>query len=181
MKKILLFIATILIANIAAHGQAKNSSYDKGYRPNIEAGIHISSSSKFIYGITSSHGYNWGNGLYLGGLTGIMYTSEAAITRPNRIMIPLLAEIKYSFINRLASPFISLKAGCLADVTEKGIGYEILPAVGVDIWRFSINIGFDTYQCTYSYKYLDTESNTMKPSAIGVGSAGVHLGVSYTF
>ena len=43
-----------------------NVGYNRGYRADIE----LSCANKSVWGITSSHGFSFGNGLYVGGGTG---------------------------------------------------------------------------------------------------------------
>lgn len=46
-------------------------------------------------------------------------------------------------VNGKDTPFVSLKAGGYADVTNTGIRTFANPAVGVDISRFSIKVGYE--------------------------------------
>ena len=109
--------------------------YRKGYRADIE----LSWANPNHWGISTSHGRSFGNGLYVGGGAGFNAIMADKIT----YYTPVFADIKYSFINRLGSPFVSAKAGGLIDITNSGISTFINPALGVDISRFSIKIGYE--------------------------------------
>ena len=109
--------------------------YKKGYRADIE----LSWANPNHWGISTSHGRSFGNGLYAGGGAGFYAIMADDVT----FYTPVFADIKYSFINRLASPFVSAKAGGLIDITNSGIRTFINPALGVDIDRFSIKIGYE--------------------------------------
>ena len=111
--------------------------YARKYRADIE----LSWSNPNTWGITSSHGYSFGNGLYVGGGAG--FAAEWNGKDEPLYLVPVFADVKYSFINRLASPFVSLKGGAYADITNSGLRTFANPAVGVDIGRFSIKVGYE--------------------------------------
>ena len=75
--------------------------------------------------------------LYVGGGIGLYITPVEMGGYKTRYQVPIFAEIKYSFLDRLVSPFVDLKAGGFYDYTLGGTGYVIRPSIGVDIWRFS--------------------------------------------
>lgn len=109
--------------------------YRKGYRADIE----LSWANPNHWGISTSHGKSFGNGLYAGGGAGFNAIMADEVT----YYTPVFANVKYSFINRLASPFVNAKAGGLIDITNYGIRTFINPAFGVDIDRFSIKVGYE--------------------------------------
>ena len=162
-----------------------NVGYNRGYRADIE----LSWADKSVWGITSSHGFSFGNGIYVGGGAGFgaeltknpvatasvaddvidpeySYTPEADWNAS--YFVPVFADIKYSFTKTLASPFVSLKGGAVADITNKGIRTFANPAVGLDIARFSLKVGYE-YQLGF-WGHLDGEH-----------MHNIKLGVSYTF
>lgn len=162
-----------------------NVGYDRGYRADIE----LSWANKSVWGITSSHGFSFGNGLYVGGGAGFgaeliknpvaaasiadnvidpeySYTPES--NRNASYFVPVFADIKYSFTKTLAAPFVSMKGGAIADITNKGIRTFANPAVGLDIARFSLKVGYE-YQLGF-WGHLD-----------GNHMHNVKLGVAYTF
>ena len=146
-----------------------NAGYERGYRADIE----LSWAGKSVWGIASSHGFSFGNGLYVGGgagfgaeLTKQADTSESSWNAS--YFVPVFADIKYSFMKTLASPFVSLRGGAIADITNLGVRTFASPAVGLDIARFSLKVGYE-YQLG-SWGYLD-----------GKHMHNVRLGVAYTF
>ena len=97
-----------------------NVGYNRGYRADVE----LSWANKSVWGITSSHGFSFGNGLYVGGGAGFgaELTKQAYTPESNwnaSYFVPVFADIKYSFSKTLASPFVSLKGGAIADITNK--------------------------------------------------------------
>ena len=146
-----------------------NVGYDRGYRADIE----LSWANKSVWGISSSHGFSFGNGLYVGGGAGFgaELTKNTDTSESNwnaSYFVPVFADIKYSFSKRLAAPFVSLKGGAIADITNKGIRTFANPAVGLDIARFSLKVGYE-YQLGF-WGHLD-----------GKHMHNVKLGVAYTF
>ena len=146
-----------------------NVGYNRGYRADIE----LSWANKSVWGISSSHGFSFGNGLYVGGGAGFgaELTMETETPESNwnaSYFVPVFADIKYSFSKTLAAPFVSLKGGAIADITNKGIRTFANPAVGLDIARFSLKVGYE-YQLGF-WGHLD-----------GKHMHNVKLGVAYTF
>ena len=70
MKKVkALIIAAVMLVcanSVNAQSNVKNLNYDRGYRFDIE----LSCSIPTIWEFSSSHGYSFGNGLYVGGGAG---------------------------------------------------------------------------------------------------------------
>ena len=110
-----------------------NVGYKRGYRADIE----LSWADKSVWGITSSHGFSFGNGIYVGGGAGF----GAELTK---------------------------NTAAMADITNKGIRTFANPAIGLDIARFSLKVGYE-YQLGF-WGHLD-----------GKHMHNVKLGVAYTF
>ena len=131
-----------------------NEGYDRGYRADIE----LSWANKSVWGITSSHGFSFGNGLYVGGGAGFGAELFKKAKTPESnwnasYFVPVFADIKYSFTKTQVAPFVSMKGGAIADITNKGIRTFANPAIGLDIARFSIKVGYE-YQLGF-WGYLD--------------------------
>ena len=146
-----------------------NVGYERGYRADIE----LSYAGKSVWGIASSHGFSFGNGLYVGGGAGFgaELTKQADTSGSSwnaSYFVPVFADVKYSFMKTLASPFVSLRGGAIADITNLGVRTFASPAVGLDIARFSLKVGYE-YQLGF-WGYLD-----------GKHMHNVRLGVAYTF
>ena len=146
-----------------------NVGYERGYRADIE----LSWVGKSVWGIASSHGFSFGNGIYVGGGAGFgaELTKQADTSGSSwnaSYFVPVFADIKYSFMKTLASPFVSLRGGAIADITNLGVRTFVSPAVGLDLARFSLKVGYE-YQLGF-WGYLD-----------GKHMHNVRLGVAYTF
>ena len=146
-----------------------NVGNNRGYRADIE----LSWADKSVWSITSSHGFSFGNGLYVGGGAGFGAELTKQTETPESswdasYFVPVFADIKYSFTKTLASPFVSLRGGAIADITNLGVRTFASPAVGLDIARFSLKVGYE-YQLGF-WGHLD-----------GKHIHNVKLGVAYTF
>ena len=131
-RSLVLFIATLLIIVFAdsafANGKG-NALSEKGYVGNV--GMSVSASIGIGADIFTSHGYSFGNGLWMGGGTGLAFPSAYDV------FLPLYTEVKYSFMtDAKASPFLGAKVGFMTNFDDT---LTILnPAFGVDLDRFSI-------------------------------------------
>ena len=146
-----------------------NVGYSRGYRADIE----LSWTNKSVWSITSSHEFSFGNGLYVRGGAGFGAELTKQTETPESswdasYFVPVFADLKYSFTKTLASPFVSLRGGAIADITNLGVRTFASPAVGLDIARFSLKVGYE-YQLGF-WGHLD-----------GKHMHNVKLGVAYTF
>lgn len=187
MKTAKFLIAACLVAclSAAAYAQPKNSSYKKGYRADVELGTSIYSNAhpvKLGYTVSTSHGYCFGNGLYVGGGTGIFYDSSMAHSTNKKYVcsLPVFADVKYSFVDKGASPFFELKGGGYFDYTDCGTGYFVRPAIGLDAKQFSISVGID-YKWAFYRDVQYTEYVIKKVTGMSVGNTGIYVGISYNF
>lgn len=157
-----------------------NVGYRTGYRANVE----LSWDSSKCWNISSSHGYSFGNGLYIGGGIGF----SAALTKADKnakssntegayqpefkwdakYYTPMFADVKYSFTESFVTPFIDLRGGAIADISDSGASLFINPAIGVDIARFSLKVGYE-HQLGCWGSLDNTEANIVK------------LSIGYTF
>lgn len=172
MKKIValafMLLAFIYGAPLSSARPYKSMMYDRGYRADVQIGpIWYNYGPYTLYTISTSHGYSFGNGLYVGGGIGLYVMPEPVEMHGSKIryQVPIFAEIKYSFVNWLVSPFVDLKAGGFYDYTLGGTGYVIRPSIGVDIWRFSISAGWN--------------HNRIRWDNGRIGNPGWHVGLSY--
>lgn len=126
-------------------------STSRMYRRHYRADIELEWANPMFWGITSSHGFSFGNGLYVGGGAGFTADFTAKDDSEPTFLVPVFADIKYSMVDMLGSPFVSLRAGGYADVTNSGLRTFVNPAIGVDIGRFSIKVGYEYQLGFYGY------------------------------
>jgi hypothetical protein len=155
-----------------------------GYRTCYRADVELAWDSSKHWSISSSHGFSFGNGLYVGGGAGFgaaLFKMEQKAMSDNTennyqpenswnasYSVPLFAEVKYSFMRSFATPFIDLRGGAIADITDSGASLFINPAIGVDIARFSIKVGYERQSGVWG-SLDNTKANIVK------------LSIGYTF
>ena len=107
---------------------AKNTL--RGYKGFVDFGYvgDVSDYNASKVGVTTSHGYQFNNYLFLGGGVGLDYFTEL-----ESVSVPMFANFRANFINKKVTPFADLKAGySVGDVQ----GAMVTLGVGV---RFSIS------------------------------------------
>ena len=189
MKRFLTVLCAIAFSGATLLAQKSpymvNVGYERGYRADVE----LSWTKSSIWGISTSQGFSFGNGLYVGGGVGFgaeltkntlavaglsdndvdpeySYTQES--NWKAGYLVPVFADVKYSFMKTLATPFVSMKGGIVADITNVGTRTFFNPAVGLDIARFSLKVGYE-YQLGI-WRHLQ-----------GTHMHKVKLGIAYTF
>lgn len=153
---------------LAEKAQKPKYMVNVGYRRGYRADIELSSALTQQMGISSSHGFSFGNGLYVGGGAGFGAEFIPDFNAVPTYVVPVFADIKYSFNETIVTPFVSMKGGAIADITNTGLRTFANPAVGLDIARFSLRLGYE-YQLGF-WGHLD-----------GIHSHKVKIGIAYTF
>ncbi|MGI5847573.1 MAG: hypothetical protein ACOX5T_06075 [Candidatus Cryptobacteroides sp.] len=174
-----IFILFLALTSLFASAQtSSNHLYSEGYKSNVQISAMFHD-SQMISTLSTSHGYGFGNGLFVGGGTGIIYNPTYGNGVKNRIQIPIFGEVKYSFLNKKVSPFVDLKAGGLFDYSAYGVGYVLKPSVGVDFWKLSLCAGIERLSETYATQGLKEG----QPAMIGSRgeNTGFFVGLSFNF
>ena len=119
-----------IVSAFAGTSKGRGTSLsDSGYVGNV--GVSVSAGLGIGVDLFSSHGYSFGNGLWIGGGTGLAFPS------PYDLFLPLYSEVKYSFLpERNVSPFLSARLGMMTNFDDTHMIAN--PAVGVDIKRFTV-------------------------------------------
>ena len=129
----------------------EGSPYEKGYSGNV--GLSISSGALYSVGgsLTTSHGYSFGNGLWMGGGISLLWPLDEYPS------LPLFVESKYTFNLQKVKPFIACKVGIVLWEIEDPVGY-LSPSFGVeyDCWSFFV-----------SYDSLNSTINSFKTASLG--------------
>ena len=139
--------------------------YERGYR----ADIAVSTSISEQYTLSTSHGFSFGNGLYVGG--GVGFTAETFLNFEDapHYLVPLFADVKYTFLNKRVSPFVSARVGGVFNTEYKMNRMLINPMVGISVRHFTVGLG---YELQHTFKGVIENSASMH---------NVHLRVGYTF
>lgn len=165
MKKIFMTLALVL-GVLSVDAQTKDYvDYERGYR----ADIAVSTSISEQYTLSTSHGFSFGNGLYVGG--GVGFTAETFLNFEDapHYLVPLFADVKYTFLNKRVSPFVSARVGGVFNTEYKMNRMLINPMVGINVRHFTVGLG---YELQHAFKGIIENSASMN---------NVHLRVGYTF
>ncbi len=133
-----IFIITLLIV-LSVESEARTKGKTQGYSGKISASL--SADCGFINDlsgmISTSHGYRFNNGLWIGGGLGIFLPFDETPS------FPFFTELKYSGVSGKVSPYISCRIGlCLWEFAEDFYSY-ISPEIGIDISNWSIFMSYN--------------------------------------
>lgn len=170
MKKLFLCVALIVLC-LGAMAQ-DCYSYRKGYRGDVALGgvVGITKGVRNdAFSLSTTHGYSFGDGLFVGAGAGVNVLTSAEVT------IPVYLVGKYTFIDSRVSPFLDCRVGWEALVYDRdhGVAFVVSPAIGVDLGRFSLRAG---YLCEAG-RYVQASSfgvdvlSTMKLHSVSVTAA----------
>ena len=165
MKKFFMTLA-LALGILSVDAQSKDYvDYERGYR----ADIAVSTSISEQYTLSTSHGFSFGNGLYVGG--GVGFTAETFLNFEDapHYLVPLFADVKYTFLNKRVSPFVSARVGGVFNTQYKMNRMLINPMVGINVRHFTVGLG---YELQHAFKGVIENSASMH---------NVHLRVGYTF
>ena len=127
MKKLLCLLSCCLLLSVAAFAQ-QHRVFEKGYAGNVSVGGMWSRG--IVAEATTSHGYSFGNGLYMGLGAGIHSEIEFS---------PLFADIRYAFGKEVNRPFVGVKLGMAFFNPEY---LFVNPSFGVDFGRVSASLSY---------------------------------------
>jgi opacity protein-like surface antigen len=165
MKKFFMTLA-LALGILSVDAQTKDYvDYERGYR----ADIAVSTSISEQYTLSTSHGFSFGNGLYVGG--GVGFTAETFLNFEDapHYLVPLFADVKYTFLNKRVSPFVSARVGGVFNTEYKMNRMLINPMVGINVRHFTVGLG---YELQHAFKGVIENKASMH---------NVHLRVGYTF
>lgn len=141
MKKTLVLVAALisLATGVAAQESTDNPIFRKGYRADIQVRASTSRQSH----ISSSHGYSFGNGLYLGGGAGVGAEYVPDFSADANVVAHVFADGKYNIANWKLSPFVAARVGAVLPI--EGLDqprFSATASVGVDWGRISVSAGY---------------------------------------
>lgn len=144
MKKTIVTIVSCIVLAFSANAQeetvtAKNTAHKQGYHFNVELGMGVDNQMYF----STSHGYNFGNGLFVGGGAQFMERWDNEwFDGTSKSITPVFGEVRYSLLNSLFSPYFDFRAGAAINITDENVGAMIVPSVGLDISCVSLGVGY---------------------------------------
>lgn len=137
-------------------------------------------------------GHMLGRGLFIGAGTGAREWNYSVYPDKNSsFMLPIFGNIKYTVPFKSATrPFIDVRGGFLADITNAGVGRFIRPSIGVRYKGFGFSVGTEVMMCKY---ITETQTMTGEINALGNpvystsysgtdrGKNSVFFSISYSF
>ncbi len=159
--KLLLCCVVVLAGATLSSAQGnKKPSFILGFAGNVEAGVLFNEGFAGEY-VNVSSGYNILPGLFAGIGIGIKDQRFNSPSTVKSVLVPTFIQLRYSFLNKSVSPFIDLKGGLISDYSpslkdmpegfrQSGCGHFFRVGVGVDYKRYSIYVGDDWSQISYS-------------------------------
>ena len=180
-------LAVFLLCSTAVSAQSKNPYYERGYKADLQIGM--SPARNYVVAnstLTTSHGYCFGNGLFVGGGTGVYIDRRSIDMKKASVLLPVYGEVAYSFMNRMASPLIGVRGGALSDYTVRGSGFFVRPYIGANVWRMTVSVGVEYMSMGYRTEVYTVGSDISDRTVAGHGTMqhsniGMHIGISYNF
>lgn len=135
MKTKRLVIIALLTAITSLGLSAQNTWREKGYRFDVSLSFTLNDQ----WEAATSHGYAFGNGLFLGGGAAFHYDAAA-----KNYMTPVYGVVRYSPLKFIVSPYIETKCGAVVNISQNAkTGFYVNPSIGLDIWHLSIFGGYE--------------------------------------
>jgi len=122
--------------------------------------------------VTGSLGYRFVPGLYTGLGTGVEFTNDwvhNSVNDKSTVLVPVYAQVKYSFLKGDIKPFVDVKLGLISDLSDHGTGKFIWPSIGVSYKQFGASLGYEWWDSAYS-------NDNMR-----YNNQFISFGVSYSF
>lgn len=140
-RKVFMIMLGLLVAGVSA--VAGNRLAKEGYVGNVS--LSVTPVLGVGVDVITSHGYSFGNGLWMGGGAGVSFAGVY-----DGIFIPIFTETKYTFMkDRKASPFLDCKFGFMTNMDD--IYLQCSPSFGVDINRFSVYGVYNIWSAVRTY------------------------------
>ena len=140
MKKLVSFAIALIIAVMTMSAQ-NSSAFKQGYHGVVSASGHVGVNKGVpnnCIELSTSHGYNFGDGVYMGGGVGLNIALNG-----NLSSIPIFYEMKYNIIDWKISPYVSCQIGTsILGLDGPNLAFLASPRVGVDYRKVSICAGY---------------------------------------
>lgn len=173
MKK-LLIVLVLCAAFVDLQAKGRETPFHNfGYTASVELDAGAVIDAGFSSSLTTVHGYAFGNGLFTGVGTGVVFTPSDLMSSYG---IPFFLECRYSFIDAKASPFLSMRFGGYYNIGGR-TGLYAAPSAGIDMGRWSLFLKYD-YRTGNRTIYDSASSSYLELSSF---QHALSLGVSVWF
>lgn len=146
MKKIVL-IALAVIFTAATMSAQSGKAFEKGYRGNVSLTGNIGVNKAFFNNgieLTTSHGYSFGDGVYIGGGIGLN------VSMGDYVDIPVYLDMRYNILDWKFSPFVDCRVGTSIMGDAETLAFMASPGVGFDYRKMSFRVG---YKCEAGWAF----------------------------
>lgn len=147
MKKTIIVLTAMLVMTgivSAQDAETANRMFRRGYRADIQLEANTYQQSF----ISTSHGYSFGNGFYIGGGAAFGVEFQPDFEADPFYLSSLFVDGKYTLTQWRVAPFVALRTGSVITIEDNPAGrFFINPAVGVDWGHISLRVGYE-YQTT---------------------------------
>ncbi len=140
-KNFLILIALFALSNMAKAQDAEtaNRMFRRGYRADIQLEANTYQQSF----ISTSHGYSFGNGLFIGAGAGFGVEFVPDFNADAAYLSKVFADVRYCPWDFKAAPFVGLRVGTIIGVHETPhAGFMLNPAIGLDWGRVTLKVGY---------------------------------------
>lgn len=144
MRKLVLVVVSLLLTTLVSYAQSSHA-FEKGYRGNVSLTGNIGISKGLSHNgieLTTSHGYSFGDGMYMGGGIGMNIVNDC-------VNFPVYFDMKYNLLDWKLSPYMDCRVG-VTIAGEDGIPFMASPGVGFDYRKMSFRVG---YKCEAGWGY----------------------------
>lgn len=151
IQKVISILSVMCMLCISEQAFSQNFACERGYKGNVKLENNIGVTKGFngsSFSLTTSHGFGFGDGFYVGAGTGIGYWLSDFVS------VPIYLDVKYNILDSSLSPYAECRMGWEAIFPESGFGSSILvhPEIGVDIHHFTFGVGYKCNSGSYAYK-----------------------------
>lgn len=170
MKGVIYLISILFISFIPEDIRAFNINplHKKGYYGNVSISAGAGLDRTVSCNLLTSHGCSFGNGFYCGFGTGLQYNAD-------KITLPIFADVRYSILDKLVSPFVAVRAGGVHSFKDKGMSSYLSPYFGIDLGRVSLTI---SWECITGKRIKANPSYIYESK---ISHQAFLVGVSYSF
>lgn len=139
MKRLILIIA-VFVLMVLGFGIQNAHAYEKGYNGNVSISENIGINKGLINNvveITTSHGYNFGDGMYMGGGIGLNFGLNGSFAG-----VPMFYEMKYNIVDWKISPYVDCRVGTTIGAEHDNPAFLVSPGFGFDYRKISFRAGY---------------------------------------
>jgi len=144
MKKNIFIITAMLAVMGTAMAQEIETTTNRMFRTGYRADIQLEANTYKQSFISTSHGYSFGSGLYIGGGAAFGVEYQPGFESDPAYLSSLFVDGKYTLTQWRVAPFVALRTGSIITIEETPAGrFFVNPAVGVDWGHISIKVGYE--------------------------------------